>query len=158
MLRDANLVPLSRQHQHALALCVRITRALQKKGGDPGHWQAEMVHAFEQEISAHFQAEENILFPIAAQFPATQLLAEELRREHAALREYFDQAASRRLDRNGLLRFAEVLSGHVRKEERQLFEELQRLLPRERMAALGADLESALVAAAPGCTIRPRQE
>ena len=27
MLRDKNLVPLSRQHQHALALCVRINRA-----------------------------------------------------------------------------------------------------------------------------------
>ena len=27
MLRDPNLVPLSRQHQHALALCVRINRA-----------------------------------------------------------------------------------------------------------------------------------
>ena len=27
MLRDKNLIPLSRQHQHALALCVRIDRA-----------------------------------------------------------------------------------------------------------------------------------
>jgi hemerythrin-like domain-containing protein len=27
MLRDKSLIPLSRQHQHALALCVRIERA-----------------------------------------------------------------------------------------------------------------------------------
>jgi hypothetical protein len=27
MLRDKGLIPLSRQHQHALALCVRIERA-----------------------------------------------------------------------------------------------------------------------------------
>jgi hemerythrin-like domain-containing protein len=158
MLRNKSLVPLSRQHQHALALCVRITRALQREGSNLASWQAAMVQSFEQEISAHFHAEEKILFPIAAQFPATQPLAEELLREHATLREYFDRAAGRRLDRNGLLQFAERLSGHVRKEERQLFEELQRLLPRERMAAMGADLESALAEAAPGCALRPRQE
>ena len=30
MLRDRNLIPLSHQHQHALALCVRLDRALQR--------------------------------------------------------------------------------------------------------------------------------
>ena len=30
MLRDNNLIPLSHQHQHALALCVQIDRALAK--------------------------------------------------------------------------------------------------------------------------------
>jgi hemerythrin-like domain-containing protein len=158
MLRDQSLIPLSRQHQHALALCVRIRRALKKQDAEIATWQEEIVQAFEQEISVHFQAEEKILFPLAANFDATRALVEELLREHVALRGIFERAAGRMLSRDGLLQFAELLSSHVRKEERQLFEELQRLLPSERLAALGADLEQALTGAAPGCTLRPRPE
>jgi hemerythrin-like domain-containing protein len=156
MLRDQSLIPLSRQHQHALALCVRIRRALEKPDAEIATWQAEMVQAFEQEISVHFQAEETILFPLAANFDSTTTLVEELLREHVALRAFFERAAGRMLNQDGLLQFAELLSSHVRKEERQLFEELQRLLPPERLAALGAELERALTGAAPGCALRPR--
>ena len=62
MLRDKNLVPLSRQHQHALALCVRLDRAIQAGGVDLEAWQAEIQQIFEQEITFHFAAEEKELF------------------------------------------------------------------------------------------------
>jgi len=42
MLRDKNLIPLSHQHQHALALCVRLDRALQAGEVDAEAWQAEI--------------------------------------------------------------------------------------------------------------------
>ena len=36
MLRDRNLIPLSHQHQHALALCVRLDRGLKSGVPAPG--------------------------------------------------------------------------------------------------------------------------
>ena len=67
MLRDKNLVPLSHQHQHCLALCVRLDRAIQAGDVDLEAWQAEIQQMFEQEIAFHFAAEEKELFPVAAQ-------------------------------------------------------------------------------------------
>jgi len=58
MLRDANLIPLSRQHQHALALCVRIDRALPVGDSDLAAWQSEITQQFQTEIGVHFAAEE----------------------------------------------------------------------------------------------------
>ena len=63
MLRDKNLIPLSHQHQHCLALCVRLDRAIQAGGVDLEAWQAEIQQMFEQEIAFHFAAEEKELFP-----------------------------------------------------------------------------------------------
>ena len=83
MLRHRSLVPLSRQHQHALALCVRLKRALQNRDSKPITWQEEMQSIFEAEVSGHFQAEEQVLFPEAAQVPELTALVEKLRIEHA---------------------------------------------------------------------------
>src|SRR6266568_3315215 len=69
MLRDKNLIPLSRQHQHALALCVRIDRAIQAGEVDLQAWQVEIHQSFQQEIQFHFLAEEKELFPAAKRFP-----------------------------------------------------------------------------------------
>ena len=78
MLRDKNLIPLSHQHQHCLALCVRLDRAIQAGEVDLEAWQAEIQQIFEQEISFHFAAEEKELFPVAARFPELQPLVQEL--------------------------------------------------------------------------------
>jgi hemerythrin-like domain-containing protein len=59
------------------------------------------------------------------------------------------------MDRRSLLAFAQTLSGHIRTEERQLFEGLQARLSRKRLAALGKALEKALQDASTAC-IMPR--
>ena len=86
MLRDKSLIPLSHQHQHALALCVRIDRAQPIPPTDLRAWQEEMERDFAQEITIHFAAEESALFPAARQFPELIPLLEELTADHAALR------------------------------------------------------------------------
>jgi hemerythrin-like domain-containing protein len=153
MLRDKNLVPLSHQHQHALALCVRLDRAIQSGQVDGEAWQAEIQQAFEQEIRFHFSAEEKEVFPAAARFAELQPLVEELRREHTALRETFVRAEARGLDVPGLQRFVENLAGHIRKEERQLFERLQALMGAEELAAVGQALEKVLAEASKACVM-----
>ena len=153
MLRDKNLVPLSHQHQHALALCVRLDRALQSGEVDANAWQAEIQQQFQQEVCVHFEAEEKEIFPAAERFPELQTLIAELRVEHGVLRALFSRAESRSLNAAGLEDFIEKLARHIRKEERQLFEALQTLMNPEELEALGEALEKTLAGASKVCAL-----
>ena len=153
MLRDKSLVPLSRQHQHALALCVRLDRAIQAGELDREAWQMEIQQIFEQEVGIHFAAEEKEVFPVARRFPDLESLVEELLGEHAALRDLFARAAARSLDPSSLAVFAQTLALHIRKEERQLFEGVQKVMNAQELAALGEALERALQEAANACIL-----
>jgi hemerythrin-like domain-containing protein len=153
MLRDKNLVPLSRQHQHALALCVRLDRAIQAGEINLESWQAEIVQIFEQEIAIHFAAEEKHVFPTAAKFTELQPVVQELLREHVLLRDAFARAHVRGLDRAALSSFAATLPQHIRKEERHLFEGMQQVMSAEQLHTLGVALERALKDAAQTCVL-----
>ncbi len=164
MLRDKNLIPLSHQHQHCLALCVRLDRAIQAGEVDLEAWQAEIQQIFEQEITFHFAAEEKELFPAALRFPELQPLVKELLTGHVLLRDFFSRAAARRMHVAGLQALVEKLASHIRKEERELFEGMQRLMTPEELSAVGAALQQALTDASNACILptaatrlRPKQ-
>jgi hemerythrin-like domain-containing protein len=153
MLRDKNLVPLSRQHQHALALCVRIDRASPIRDSDLAAWQMEMAQLFQSEVAVHFAAEEQVLFPLARGFAELSGLVSELVADHAALRQVFTRAEVGALASTDLTDFAARLSTHIRKEERQLFERLQELLSTEEMVLAGKQLDEVLRDAAQVCAV-----
>jgi hemerythrin-like domain-containing protein len=153
MLRDKNLIPLSHQHQRALALCVRLDRALQAKDVDLEAWQAEVQAIFEQEIAVHFAAEEAELFPAASRFADLLPLVQELQAEHSVLRDFFGRASARGLDESSLAGLVEKLAQHIRKEERQLFEGLQNLMRAEDLLLLGAALNEALKGTTKACIL-----
>ena len=164
MLRDKALIPLSHQHQHCRALCVRLDRAIQAGDVDLEAWQAEVQQIFEQEITFHFAAEEKELFPAAARFPELQPLVQELITGHAMLRNFFSRAAARSLHVAGLQALVEKLASHIRKEERELFEGMQRLMKPEELSAVGAALQQSLADASNACILpnaatklRPKQ-
>jgi hemerythrin-like domain-containing protein len=153
MLRDRNLVPLSRQHQQALALCVRIDRASPIGEADLAAWQAEIAQLFQAEIKVHFAAEEQDLFPAAQKFLELIPLVDELLADHVALRGFFVNAESRQVSASDLSAFGQRLSTHIRKEERHLFERMQELMNQEELALLGANLEETLKDAAQVCLL-----
>jgi len=153
MLRDKNLIPLSHQHQRALALCVRIDRAQPIPDDDLEAWQAEIDQLFEQEIRIHFSAEEQVLFPAARRFHELIPLAEELIADHASLSESFSLAKARGMSTEKLPAFAQQLSAHIRKEERQLFERLQQFMMPDELSALGRRLEESMKDAAQSCIL-----
>jgi hemerythrin-like domain-containing protein len=153
MLRDKNLIPLSRQHQHALALCVRLDRALRAGEVDLEAWQAEIRQQFKSEIGFHFAAEEEILFPAAANFIDLRALIEELLADHAVLRDYFARAAVGDLNLQSLADFGQRLAQHIRKEERQLFEGMQRVMSSQALSALGVALDEALKDVSQACAL-----
>jgi hemerythrin-like domain-containing protein len=154
MLRNRNLVALSRQHHHALALCVRLDRALEAGRVDGEAWQSEIVEHFEQEVGVHFAAEESEVFPVAAKFADLKPVVDQLLDEHAVLRALFARAASRTLDPASLAEFVEKFRQHIRKEERQLFEGMQARMQDRQLEAVGAGLEKALAAASDACILQ----
>ncbi len=144
MLRDKSLVPLSHQHQHALALCVRMDRALRAPADgkpDTAEWNREVSELFRNEIAYHFEAEQRVLFPEAQKYPELHVLVTELLEEHATMRRLFAEGEAGALDVPALLALTEALSSHIRKEERLLFERLQDLMPPERLESLGRALD-----------------
>ena|SRR5437588_2474427 len=153
MLRDKSLIPLSRQHQHVLALCVRIDRASPIGDADLAAWQAEIAQLFQSEVKFHFAAEELVLFPAARKFPELIPLVEELLSDHAALRESFARAEGRAMSATELCAFGRRTSLHIRKEERQLFERMQESMSREELALLGQTLDEALNDAVQACSV-----
>ena len=153
MLRDKNLIPLSHQHQHALALCVRIDRASPICKADLIPWQKEIAELFRAEIGIHFAAEEQVLFPVAHRFKGLGSLVDDLLADHACLRERFALAEEHSMSAKELSAFAQRLSTHIRKEERQLFERLQELMNHEALADLGKQLTEALKQATQACIL-----
>ena len=73
--------------------------------------------------------------------------------EHAVLRGDFAGAQARSMSTESLLTFAQRLSGHIRKEERQLFERMQELMGAEELGELGRRLEDALKDAGQACIV-----
>jgi hemerythrin-like domain-containing protein len=94
-----------------------------------------------------------MLFPAARCFRELAPLVEELIADHSTLRKSFSEAGERRMTSESLPAFAQQLSAHIRKEERQLFEGLQQLMDRRALAALGSSLEAALKDAAQSCAL-----
>jgi hemerythrin-like domain-containing protein len=153
MLRDKSLIPLSHQHQRALALCVRIERASPIPQNDLGAWEAEIAHLVESEILVHFAAEEQIVFPAAEKFEELNALVKQLISEHNGLRTVFAKAQAGDLSSDEILLLARRLSTHIRTEERQLFERMQQLLSIEELGILGSKLQSALKDSEEACRL-----
>jgi len=154
MQRNKNLIPLSHQHQHALALCVRIDRAQPISDEQMPAWEEELSQIFEHEINVHFSAEEQLLFPAARQYKELNQLIEDLISEHISLRQLFSDVKAHRTSGTRLAAFAQALSAHIRKEERHLFESLQRLMTSEQLSDLGEKLNEALKDATAACRLR----
>jgi len=132
MLRDPSFIPLSHQHQHALALCVLINRS----PADLNVQARTIVDQFDSEMRSHFELEERVLFPAAAVLASIRDLLHELIAEHRQMTALID-ALRDEGDGAVIMEFTCILRQHIRKEESVLFEEMQRLLSREQLDSIG---------------------
>lgn len=124
--RDDSLIPLSRGHQYALMLCLRIHRGLIEHEADANWRQMKAgiaVRFFEGELAAHFQAEEEMLFPAMRELSGASQIIDDLLAEHETMRRLIDQLRQSDVDSLAatLKEFADTLETHIRKEERELF-------------------------------------
>ena len=142
MLRDPSLIPLSQQHHNGLALGVLVRRSLSADSSPANIAKAarRVIDRYELELTNHFEIEEQVLFPACGPMPVIGEMIGELLEEHRAIEALVTQlrtAPSAAL----LLQFCELLSRHIRREENELFEQIQRALPREVLDRAGGEID-----------------
>jgi iron-sulfur cluster repair protein YtfE (RIC family) len=138
MLRDPSLIPLSHQHHNGLALCVMTRRSLVQDSSPENiaRLARRVIDRYELELINHFEIEEQVLFPVCGPMP----LVEALIAEHRAMEAFiprFRSAPTAEL----LEQFCELLSTHIRREENELFEEVQRSVARDVLDRTGAEID-----------------
>ena len=137
MLRDPSLIPLSHQHHNGLALCVLTDRSLGEDPSQPNivRLAKRCIDRFEIELTNHFEIEEQVLFPASPSMLTAELIADHRRLE--GLIEDLRKAPSA----TALREFTALLRRHIRREENELFEQMQRELPREKLDLLGEEID-----------------
>jgi hemerythrin-like domain-containing protein len=94
------------------------------------------IDRYELELVNHFEIEEQVLFPACGPLP----LVAELIADHRAIEAFVVQlreAPSAEL----LEQFCALLSSHIRREENELFETIQKSLPRDVLDGMGAEID-----------------
>ncbi|GIU73332.1 MAG: hypothetical protein KatS3mg004_0419 [Bryobacteraceae bacterium] len=154
MMRHPALQPLSREHHHALALCVLVERALHEGTKSCGELAGEIREAFRRDLRPHFDAEEQVLLPAIEVDAALQPLCHRVREDHLELARRVAALADAPGE-EALRSFTALLRDHVRMEENELFEQIQARLGAEALKELGARLAAA---GGPVCANRGNKE
>jgi len=141
MKRHPALVSLSRDHHQALAVALRLRRAV---ADDVEEAAAAFAAFWEPRGRRHFEIEEELLLPA---IPASDALwgpaADRVRSEHDRIRELAADL-TRAVDRVALGReLGQGLHDHVRFEERELFVMLEERLSDDDLGRLAEAIEAA---------------
>ena len=138
MLRDPSLIPLSHQHHNGLALCVLTRRSLTADGSPENiaRLARRVIDRYEVELVNHFEIEEQVLFPACGPMPLIDRLLAEHRQIEALIAPLCSEPSAALLEQ-----FCALLSAHIRTEESELFEQIQRTLPREVMDQAGREID-----------------
>jgi hemerythrin-like domain-containing protein len=132
--RHPALVGLSEDHHHELVQARRLRGAA---GGD-AHARLRAATAYVElffaETVVHFRREEETVFPLYARQPAANAeLLDRVLREHMELhglaRALRAEVAAGDIAGETLEALGSLLRAHVRLEERELFEDIQRVVP-----------------------------
>ena len=104
-----------------------------------------MKNFVEADLQTHFRAEEEVLFPLVRSvIPQSQLLIEELLKEHRQIR----HGADRLEESSGLAKLlfdlGDLLEHHIRREERELFSLFERHVPQAEAESMRREMEKIL--------------
>lgn len=141
MKRHPALVALSDDHHHELVQARRLLTAAAAPEAERRSVAAAYVETFFRDTVDHFRREEETVFPLYARQPeADAELLGRILREHMVLhglaRALRAEVAAGEVTGEALAELGSLLRTHVRLEERQLFEHLQRIVPSSELDAL----------------------
>lgn len=127
--RDRNIQPLSRDHHHTLLLCWKIRKGF-SKGVAPERMKTYSDWFFDNHVLPHFKIEEEYLFPVLGE---QHVMIKRALAEHRRLERLFR-------DKKDIVRslnlIEEELDLHVRYEERELFNEIQKQASSEQLVVI----------------------
>jgi iron-sulfur cluster repair protein YtfE (RIC family) len=131
--RSKELILLSRDHHHGLLLCWKIRQGLEKKISVE-RIAAYVTYFFQADLKPHFEQEENHVFSL---LPDNDPMKIEALAQHDIL-----NGMVKKLDSEALLKdIADELDHHIRFEERELFNYIEKNADAILLAQAGAVLE-----------------
>jgi len=136
--RHEALQPLSREHHQGLLLAMKVGKGL-KKGVALNRIKKYVDWFFSHYLESHFEAEEKYAFPILGDNHAGIQQALE---EHRKI-EAFVKSPMHGIQEEKLIEFKQLLEGHIRLEERQLFNEIQEKASEEELVEMNKHLQEA---------------
>lgn len=122
-------------HRHSLFCLLAHARRLLRAPGPEERLAvaSAYVDAFFTETVGHFRREEEILFPLYVRHAGSTPVLKRILREHMELhglvRALRVEAAAGDIAPEALRTLGDLLHDHVRVEERELFEEIERIVP-----------------------------
>ena len=134
--RSEQLAPLSREHHDGLLFAWKIKQGLENKTSLEQLRNYTMWY-WRNHIKQHFYQEEKILIPY---MPKGHAMAVRLKEEHDHIRELIlglDEEA----DKQSLLILCDLVTKHIRFEERELFAYLEELLTKEQLDNVFVEIE-----------------
>jgi hypothetical protein len=138
--RHSALVSLSEEHHRELVLARRLQRAASAAAAERLDTARAYVDHFFAVTVEHFRQEEEALFPVYVRHAGSSELVGRILREHMELHglalELRAQVAAGEVEGDILAELGALLHDHVRVEERELFEEIQRTVPDAELEAL----------------------
>lgn len=121
--RSAALLPLSREHHFDLLLAWKIRKGLDKNV-DSKRITAYITYLDENLMDTHFSDEEKLIFDL---LPADDKMCRRARNEHEQIKKMIAEMKDEKNKKGAELfsQFADLVEGHVRYEERDLFPYLE---------------------------------
>ncbi|TAJ84216.1 hypothetical protein EPO44_16740 [bacterium] len=126
-MRHPSLILLSHDHHHGLALALRCRKQalgrIKPMGVQGLEERAKEVREFfANNLERHFQAEEEILFPLIRSYAAeSHPVIEDLLKEHQRIRREMARLEEKASLAKILFDLGDLLERHIRREERELF-------------------------------------
>lgn len=137
MKRHSALIPLSQDHHHGLLLAQLLKRNAPEYHGLPKDLPGKLNFAkemFHKELEHHFRDEEELVFPyLKGKDVELDNLISEILSEHIILKEKILSLNDNPNLIDQLDEIGNILSEHIRKEERVLFEKAQEILNDEEL-------------------------
>lgn len=149
-MRHPALISLSRGHHEVLILAMKCRKRALGQARPAGmrnltDLAEEMKNFIAGRLDRHFQAEEEVLFPLLDRFGAeSAALTAELRREHERIRAGAALGGGSANLSKAIFDLADLLERHIRREERELFPIFERQVPETEAEKVGKEMEEIL--------------
>jgi iron-sulfur cluster repair protein YtfE (RIC family) len=146
MKRHKSLYPLSHDHHHGLILAQLIKKNAPKYKNLPNTIGGKVEYTiffYNTELVKHFQHEEEILFPPAkGRDESLDKLIKEIIAEHKKIKNLVESLKTTNNYEDVLDELGHLLESHIRKEERKLFPEIEKMLSATELEKIATALNS----------------
>jgi iron-sulfur cluster repair protein YtfE (RIC family) len=141
MKRNKALHPLSHDHHHGLIIAQLIKKGSPEYPKLPKTTEGKLdytIKFYNEELIKHFDNEENILFPfVYGRDSEIDSLIEELKAEHKKIKDLITVLKENKDIENAMDELGKLLEMHIRKEERKVFNLIEKHLSNNELKIVG---------------------